>query len=94
MAKSVRKSARTTPRKTARAATHGTVNIHAHLRTPLQNLKKEAAALKGSVAPHEQASLDELIGNINNLTMAAQANCTGSGWSRKFALAAMPTRKR
>ena len=94
MAKSVRKSARTTPRKTARAATHGTVNIHAHLRKPLQNLKKEAAALKGKVAPHEKASLDELIGNIDNLTMAAQTNCTGSGWSRKFALAARLPGKR
>ena len=50
MAKSVKKSARTMPRKTARAATHGTVNIHAHLRTPLKNLRKFSEPHPGSRA--------------------------------------------
>ncbi len=94
MAKSARKTARKTSRTTARAATHGTVNIHKHLRKPLADLRKEAVALRRKAAPHEHADLDELIGNIHNLTMAAQTNCSGSAWARKFALAAAkPTRR-
>jgi hypothetical protein len=52
---------------------------------------KVAKGLRGKVAKPDD--LEDLIGHLEGLQASAQNNCpVGSGWSRKFALAA-PAKK-